>query len=238
MDAWIETAESMLGLELTPRQVEQFAILERELLDWNARFNLTAIRDPQEMRIKHFLDSLTCQMAFRGQPPTRLCDIGTGAGFPGLPLKILYPDMRLTLVESIGKKLTFCQHAAESLGLSGVEFLNTRAEDIGRLRGHREAYDWVTARAVANLPVLCEYLLPLVQPGGSMLAQKGSSAPMEARAAEKAIRVLGGGPAELIPVQLPGLADERWLVVVKKEKPTPAAYPRRVGIPAKTPIQS
>ncbi len=225
-----------LGVRLSAAQLDALARYEQELLDWNTRFNLTAIRTPQEVRTKHFLDSLTCLLALRDTTPERLVDVGTGAGFPGLPLKIIYPKMALTLVESVGKKADFCRHVARTLGLSGVEVVQDRAEVLGQSPAHREKYDWAVARAVAILPVLAEYLLPLVRVGGGMLAMKGESGPAEAHAAEHALRLLGGHLRQLVPVTLPGVVEERYLVVIDKIAATPSAYPRRVGLPAKKPL--
>lgn len=237
MEKWVKDLKTLVGIQLTARQIAAFQRYEDELLEWNSRMNLTAIRDREGIRTKHFLDSLSCILAFRERPPERLIDIGTGAGFPGIPLKIIYPRMKLTLVESVGKKLEFCRHIVETLELEDVTLLQARAEALGQDRTHRERYDWAVARAVANLPVLAEYLLPLVSLGGKMLAQKGESAHAEAVAAEKAIRVLGGELQQIIPVLVPGIAEERYLVVVDKVAPTPPGYPRRVGLPARRPIQ-
>ena len=211
---------------------------EQELLAWNERFNLTAIRDVEEVRVKHFLDSLTCVQAMRESPGKRLADIGTGAGFPGLVLKIVYPAVQLTLVESVGKKADFCRHVVNTLGLDNVEVIQERAENIGQLLAYREQFDWAVARAVAALPVLAEYLLPLVRVGGSMLAMKGESGPVESHASEHALQILGGHLRQLVPVTLPGVVEERYLVIVDKVAATPARYPRRVGIPAKRPLQN
>jgi len=229
-------ARRLLGLQLSRPQLSALSLYERELLDWNTRFNLTAIRDPQEIHIKHFLDSLTCLLALRDSPPDRLIDIGTGAGFPGIPLKIVYPKMQLTLVESVGKKAQFCRHVVTILDLHGVEVVQGRAEALGQDPAHREQYDWAVARAVAVLPVLSEYLLPLVRVGGRMLAMKGESGPAEAHAAESALRILGGHLRQLLPVMLPGVAEERYLVVIDKVAATPDGYPRKVGVPAKRPL--
>ena len=209
---------------------------EKELLEWNQKFNLTAIRDTESIRTKHFLDSFSCVLAWKASPPNHLIDIGTGAGFPGVPLKILYPNLKLTLVESVGKKAKFCQHITRLLGLEDVNIIQARAEDLGQNMQHREKYDWAVARAVANLNVLSEYLIPLVRIGGSMLAQKGESGPAEAQSAEKAMELLGGKLKQLIPVNLPGVADDRYLVVVDKVAATPPKYPRKPGIPVKQPL--
>ncbi|MFN8413869.1 MAG: 16S rRNA (guanine(527)-N(7))-methyltransferase RsmG [Anaerolineales bacterium] len=209
---------------------------EKELIEWNQKFNLTAIRDAESIRVKHFLDSYSCVLAWKAAPPLRLIDIGTGAGFPGIPLKIVYPSMHVTLVESVGKKAMFCQHVISKLSLEGIDVIQARAEDIGQKPEHRESYDWAVARAVANLNVLSEYLLPLVKVGGHVLAQKGESGPVEAQAAEKAMKILGGKLKQLIPVNLPGVVDDRFLVIVDKVAATPNNYPRKAGIPAKTPL--
>jgi 16S rRNA (guanine527-N7)-methyltransferase len=226
----------LLGIRLSPRQVSLFSRYEQELVEWNARFNLTAIRDPESIRAKHFLDSLSCVLAWKDSPPACLIDIGTGAGFPGIPLKILYPALSLVLVESVGKKAEFCRHLASTFGLERVEVTQARAEEVGQDKKYRERFDWSTARAVANLPILVEYLLPLVRVGGAILAQKGESGPAEAHASEKSIRLLGGRLRQLIKVDLPGVAEERYLVVIDKIAATPPNYPRRVGIPSKKPL--
>jgi 16S rRNA (guanine527-N7)-methyltransferase len=232
-----QSVYQLLGIRLTPAQLAALSLYEHELLDWNTRMNLTAIRDPEMVRKKHFLDSLTCLLVMRDTPIERVIDVGTGAGFPGLPLKIVCPAMRLTLVESVGKKADFCRHIAQKLGLEGVEVLQERAETLGQMQAYREQYDWALARAVADMPVLAEFLLPLTCVGGKMLAMKGESAPAEAHASEKAFRMLGGQLRRLTPVSLPGVADERFLVVVDKVAATPTAYPRRAGVPTKKPLR-
>jgi 16S rRNA (guanine527-N7)-methyltransferase len=229
-------ARALFHIRLNPTQLGQFERYEQELLAWNARFNLTAIREVEKIRLKHFLDSLSCACVLREGAPERLIDVGTGAGFPGLPLKIWNPALRLTLVESVGKKLQFCQHVSADLGLEGVTTLQARAEVLGQQPPQREAYDVAVARAVAILPVLAEYLLPLVRVGGTVIAMKGESAPAEVHTAEHALRVLGGRVQKLLPVTLPGVAEERYLVVIEKVAATPPNYPRRPGIPAKLPL--
>ena len=236
MQELAKLAQQQLGLHLTRSQLSALSLYERELIDWNTRFNLTAIRDPHEIHIKHFLDSLTCLMALRETPFDRLIDVGTGAGFPGIPLKIIFPQMQLTLVESVGKKAEFCRHVVNILDLKRVEVVQDRAENLGQNPAYREQYDWAVARAVAILPVLAEYLLPLVRVGGSMLAMKGESGPVEAHSAERALRVLGGHLRQLLPVALPGVAEERYLVMIDKVAATPKGYPRKVGIPARRPL--
>ncbi len=231
-----EAARTRLGISLARRQVEAFAWYASELAAWNARFNLTAITDPSAIEIKHFLDSLTCVLAMRPRPAGRAVDVGSGAGFPGLPLKIAFPQLQMTLVESTGKKAEFCRRVADELGLQGVEVVHARAEEVGHRPQHRQAYDWALARAVAQLPVLVEYLLPLLKLGGKAVAQKGETGPAEAHAAEGALRLLGGRVAQLISVELPHVAETRYLVVVEKIAATPPEYPRRPGMPAKNPL--
>ena len=232
----VYAAQQLFGIRLTTRQVAALKAFENELLAWNAKFNLTAIRDIEGIRTKHFLDSFSCTLAWKENPPKRLIDVGTGAGIPGIPLKILYPSMEVSLVESVGKKAAFCRHAIEKLKLEAIEVLPARAEEVGQMPALRESFDWAVARAVANLPVLAEYLLPLVQVGGRMLAQKGHSAPAEVHTAENAFRLLGGRMRQLLPVTLPGVAEERFLVVVDKVAATPPQYPRKPGFPAKKPL--
>ena len=236
MEKLVHEAQQLFNVHLTGRQVMSLISYERELLDWNQKFNLTAIRDMEAIRTKHFLDSFSCVMAWKANPPYRLVDIGTGAGFPGLPLKILYPSMKLTLVESVGKKAMFCHHIVRVLGLEGVNVIQTRAESLGQKPEHREQYDWAVARAVASLNVLSEFLLPFVKVGGTMLAQKGESGPAEAQSAEKAMKLLGGKLRQLLPVNLPGVADDRYIVLVDKVAATPPKYPRKAGIPVKQPL--
>ena len=236
MEKLVQDAQALFNVHLTGRQVIALTTYERELVEWNQKFNLTAIRDVAGIRTKHFLDSFSCVLAWKANPPANLIDVGTGAGFPGIPLKIIYPNTKVTLVESVSKKAMFCQHIVSLLGLENVEVVNARAEDLGQMREHREGYDWAIARAVANMRVLSEYLLPLVQVGGTMLAQKGESGPAEVHSAEKAIKLLGGEVRQLLPVTLPGVVEERHLVVVNKVATTPPGYPRKPGIPTKKPL--
>jgi len=236
MDKLIRNAQELFHVNLSGRHVMSLITYERELLDWNQKFNLTAIRNAEDIRTKHFLDSFSCVLAWGANPPHHLVDVGTGAGFPGLPLKILYPQLKLTLVESVGKKAMFCQHIVRVLGFEGVNVIHARAEDLGQKPAHREQYDWAVARAVAGMNILAEYLLPLVKVGGTMLAQKGESGPAEAQSAEKAMKLLGGKLQQIMPVNLPGVADDRFLVLVHKSAATPPKYPRKAGMAAKQPL--
>ena len=232
--AWTEQLAAW-GVSLTAAQEDQFSRYLALLLEWNERMNLTAVAEPTAARSRHFLDSLSCILATGPLNGARLIDIGAGAGFPGLPLKIAYPGLRLTLAESVGKKCRFLEAVVAELGLEEVVILNERAEIIGRDPAHREQYDWAVARAVAALPVLAEYLLPLCRVGGRMVAMKGEAAEMELAAT--AVVQLGGGAAQLQPVSLRGETAPRYLVVIPKDKPTPNSYPRRPGMPAKRPLR-
>lgn len=236
MDQFIRNTQQLLNIQLNETQIDAFGIYEKELMLWNEQFNLTAIRDVEQIRNKHFLDSLTCSLAFGEERPKSMIDIGTGAGFPGIPLKILYPSMQLTLVESVGKKTKFCQHIIDLLNLKNVSIIQERAEVIGQDPKHREKYDWAVARAVANLPILVEFLLPLARFGGGVIAQKGESGPIETQKANTAIHILGGTLRQLLPVFIPGVVEDRYLVIIDKIARTPKIYPRRTGVPAKNPL--
>lgn len=237
MDRLFAGAQKLLGLTLTAQQRQAFQIYYEELVDWNTRFNLTTITDPEGVQVRHFLDSLSCLLAtgddVRGQS---LIDVGSGAGFPGLPLKIVCPSLRLTLLEATGKKTDFLRHVVDLLGLRGVTVIHARAEQISHDPTQREAYDWVVARAVAAMPTLVEYLLPLCRLGGHCLAQKGEGAAAEVALAESAVLLLGGRLNRLVPVELPGLAETRYLVIIDKVARTPDKYSRRPGVPTKRPL--
>ncbi len=236
MDALLSGARALLNIELTSAQAAQFQLYADELLAWNEKFNLTAIKGPHDIQIKHFLDSLSILKVLKPAAGMKVVDVGTGAGFPGLPLKIVCPHIQLALVEATGKKAAFCEHAVQTLKLSGVTVVKARAEEIGPDPAHREQYDWALARAVAELPVLAEYLLPLVKRGGHALAQKGKDAPAETYGAAKVLQKLGGELEQIVEVELPGVVEPRYLVVLKKIAATPPKYPRRPGVPSKMPL--
>ena len=244
-----------LGLCLTAEHVRAFQTYYHELGIWNEKFNLTAVTQYEQVQIRHFLDSLTCLLALpvpgaarseaglpdvvplsTAEAPLLCIDVGTGAGFPGLPLKIMRPALQMTLLESSRKKITFLEHLVERLELKGVDLLWARAEEAGQDAQHRERYDVVLARAVADLAVLVEYGLPLCRKGGFLIAQKGAQVEGELKAAVAAIQVLGGQLREVKTIQLPGLAEPRSLLLIDKVAPTPAKYPRRPGMPHKRPL--
>lgn len=233
MDLLAHTA-SAWGMPLAHQQLDQLRTYAAELRRWNERVNLTAITGEREIAARHFLDSLRLALSW-GDAPSRLVDVGAGAGFPGLPLKILRPALRLTLVESVAKKAAFLEHVAATLGLADVLVLTARAETLGQDARHREQYDVATARAVAELRVLAEYLLPLCRVGGRVLAPKGGQIDDELRLAAPAMARLGGRVAAVEPVALPDV-EPRTLVVIDKIAPTPPAYPRAVGVPARRPL--
>jgi 16S rRNA (guanine527-N7)-methyltransferase len=230
----LHTTAAAWGLALSQRQLDQFDAYATELQHWNDQLNLTTVTSRDAIITRHFLDSLRCALSW-GDAPATLADIGSGAGFPGLPLKILRPELQLTLVESIEKKAQFLRHMAAALGLDDVQVLAARAEAIGQEPGQRERYQVVAARAVAELRVLAEYCLPLVALGGRLLAPKGPQAAGEAALADRAIQELGGRLLAIEPVELPG-EPARTLVVIEKLTATPPRYPRRAGIPSKRPL--
>ncbi len=234
-DLILSTAQRW-GIELTPSQLDQYGCYAAELIRWNKHTNLTTIVEPRDIAVRHMLDSLAVAQVWWDIPPDSLADIGTGAGFPGLVLKILWPQTRLLLVESIGKKAEFLRHVVATLGLREVEIVTARAEDLGRDRRYREQYAAVTARAVAAMNVLVEYCLPLCRVGGTLVAPKSTDGEQEAALAAPAIAQLGGRLRAIVPYQLPDV-ESRVLVVVDKIGPTPERFPRRAGVPHKRPLR-
>lgn len=235
MQNWIELTQKHLGLTLSDLQLYQFQVLQDELLEWNEKINLTAIKDARGIQERHFFDSLTCFQGFEKWPESMI-DIGSGAGFPGLPVKFIIPGMRLTLVESVDKKANFSRHIVEKLGLADVTVLSKRAEEVARMPEHREAYEIAIARAVAPAPTLAEYLLPLVKVGGRCLMQKGTRGPEEVRDASRIIGLCGGELHKLLNLNFEGIEGEGNLVIINKVRSIPDVFPRSVGTPAKKPI--
>jgi 16S rRNA (guanine527-N7)-methyltransferase len=213
------------GLTLSEEQREQFVRYREELLDWNTRVNLTAITNPEEVQVKHFLDSLSLLLVY-DKPQTRLLDIGTGAGFPGLALKIVRPEWQVVLLEATGKKVTFLRHVIDTLHLTGVEVVHGRAEELAHKPQYRATFDVVTARAVAALPTLLEYSAPFCRVGGEIILFKKGDIGSELIQGQRAARLLGAIFKEDIPVTLPGLEDDRRLLVWQQQKTCPPQYPR------------
>ncbi|WP_162910037.1 16S rRNA (guanine(527)-N(7))-methyltransferase RsmG [Aggregatilinea lenta] len=236
VDQLVRSSRDLLDLDLGPDLQRAFSIYADELLAWNENVNLTAITAPEAVEMRHFLDSLAVLRAVSLSSGMRVIDVGTGAGFPGLPLRLICPAIELTLLEATAKKTAFLEHIVKRLKLNNVRVLNARAEDAGQMPDQRERYDLVLARAVAQMPVLMEYLLPFCRVGGLCVALKGESAHAETRQAETALQLLGGHLEKIIPVELPQVPETHYLVLVKKVAATPPAYPRRAGMPTKRPL--
>lgn len=224
------------GIQLNQRQMDQFNVYYQLLTKWNRSMNLTAITGEKEVILKHFYDSVTPAFYCSFEAPLSLCDVGSGAGFPGIPLKIVYPDIELTVVDALKKRLTFLEAVVASLELGNVRLCHDRAETFGRRKEMRESFDRVTARAVANLSVLAEYCLPLVRPNGMFLALKGAFVGQEVKLAENAIRLLGGKRRKTVLFDLPEGQGRRSIVWIDKMRPTPKKYPRKAGTPSKSPL--
>jgi len=236
MDTLKKETQDLIGLTLSSYQLSLLETYQQELNEWNSRYNLTAIHDPEKIRVKHFLDSFSPYLVLKNNTPTYIIDIGTGAGFPGIPLKILLPKTDVLLVDSNHKKTEFCQHIITSLGLSGIHVIHERVERLAKDEVYRERFDWAIGRAVAQLSTLCEYMLPFVKMGGSILAMKGDQGPAEVQQAQQAIDILGGELNQVKKVNLPGVTEDRYLITVVKKASTPEKYPRRVGVPNKKPL--
>jgi 16S rRNA (guanine527-N7)-methyltransferase len=228
-----------LGINLSSSQLEQFSIYYQELLDWNKRVNLTSITGYEDVQIKHFLDSLTVTLAWQKpiiDADLRVIDVGAGAGIPGIPLKITFPNLRLALLEATAKKAAFLHHIQNKLQLDNVEIVVGRAEEVAHLSQYRERFDIVLSRAVAPLPTLVELTLPFCAIGGSLIAQKKGVIDPEISRATKAINILGGNLREVKRIDLAEFTDKRCLIVIDKASLTPHQYPRRPGIPSKRPL--
>ncbi|MCM1173462.1 MAG: 16S rRNA (guanine(527)-N(7))-methyltransferase RsmG [Blautia sp.] len=225
-----------LNIVLDEKQFNQFIVYYELLREWNEVMNLTAITDFDEVCKKHFIDSLSLVKAYDMNIRTSVIDVGTGAGFPGIPLKIAFPDLKITLLDSLKKRIGFLQNVIEKLQLDGMEVYHGRAEDYAKKKNFREQYDLCVSRAVANLSTLSEYCIPYVKTGGYFISYKSEKLTEEIKAAEKAIYLLGGRMEKQVEFQIPNSDIYRNLLVIYKEKETPAVYPRKAGIPSKKPI--
>lgn len=224
-----------IDIKFTEEQLNQFHEYMNLLLEWNEKINLTAITDPNEVILKHFIDSLTINKYIKEN--STLADVGTGAGFPGIPLKILRPDLKITLVDSLNKRINFLNEVINKLNLVNIETVHSRIEDFGKDKKYREIFDFVTARAVANLAVLSEYLLPIAKVGGQCVCMKGSSVEEELSNGKNAIKVLGGKIKNIDEFVLPDSDMSRNVIIIDKIKNTPNKYPRKAGIPVKEPLK-
>ena len=224
------------GFPLTDRQKEQYERYFELLVEWNEKINLTAITDKDEVYLKHFYDSVApiLQGLIENQP-IRLLDIGAGAGFPSLPMKILFPELDVTIIDSLNKRINFLHLLAEELGLSGVHFYHGRAEDFAQDKAFRAQFDLVTARAVARMQVLSELTIPYLKVGGRLLALKASNAPEELEEAKNALNILFSKVEDNLQYELPN-GDPRYITIVEKKKETPNKYPRKAGMPNKRPL--
>jgi 16S rRNA (guanine527-N7)-methyltransferase len=224
------------GIVLTDTQIAQFKTYFELLVEWNEKMNLTAITDLEGVYLKHFYDSISASFYFDFTKVTTVCDVGAGAGFPSIPIKICFPHLQVTIVDSLNKRITFLNHLSEQLKLEHVNFVHARAEEFGQNAKYREQFDVVTARAVARLSVLSELCVPLAKNGGYFVALKAAAGPDELKDAKKAIATLGVELKEEFSFLLPVEESERTLYVFDKVKNTPKKYPRKPGVPNKTPI--
>jgi 16S rRNA (guanine527-N7)-methyltransferase len=229
-------AAASLGISLEEQQRQQFKQFASMLVETNKVMNLTAITDFDEIAVKHMADSLSCYAETWFPQGATLLDLGTGAGFPGIPLLILRPDLHVTFFDSLQKRLRFLQEVTTQLGLTNVAFLHGRAEDMAHTEQYREAFHIVTSRAVARLPVLAEWALPYVEPGGVFISLKGALYEEELDEAKKALSILGGAVEEVRPVKLWKLQDKRAVLYIRKTMSSPKKYPRKPNVAAKNPL--
>lgn len=232
---WLTKQLSTHGIELSNEQRQQFQTYYQMLVEWNEKMNLTSITEEHEVYLKHFYDSIAPSFYTDLTQPLTICDIGAGAGFPSIPLKIIFPNLHVTIVDSLNKRIHFLNQLAEGLGLENVSFVHDRAETYGK-GAYRESYDIVTARAVARLSVLSELCLPLVKKGGQFIALKSSKGEEELAEAGFGIGVFGGKVQDTISYELPEDAGERQMIIIEKRSQTPKKYPRKPGTPNKAPL--
>ncbi|MBM7704216.1 16S rRNA (guanine(527)-N(7))-methyltransferase RsmG [Metabacillus iocasae] len=225
------------GIILSSQQIEQFNMYHKLLVEWNEKMNLTAITEYGEVLEKHFYDSVSAAFFHDFSSVQTVCDVGAGAGFPSIPLKICFPHLHVTIVDSLQKRITFLSTLVEALKLENVSLYHDRAETFGKKELIRESYDVVTARAVARISVLNEFCLPLVKENGLFIAMKGASAPEELEKGEKSMQVLGGKLNRIEHFQLPIENSERYIIFIDKVKKTPKKYPRKPGTPVKMPLE-
>ncbi len=226
-----------LGVALGEKEVTLYFKYLELLLEWNEEINLTTINNPEEIVVKHFLDSLSLFPYLPKKTDIRFLDVGTGAGFPGVPIKIANPKINVVLLDSLNKRVVFLKSLISELKLNGITIIHGRAEDIGHQAGFRESFDVVASRAVARLSVLAELCIPFVRVGGIFVAYKSRKAAEEIAEAKVALETMGGKLSSMVEIKLPGIEDRRNLVIIEKEKPTLGKYPRKAGIPEKRPLR-
>lgn len=226
-----------LGIILTENQIQKFLEFYKILIEWNSFMNLTAITEFDEVVIKHFIDSVSLIKALDLSEDISVIDVGTGAGFPGIPLKIAFPNLKITLLDSLNKRVKFLNEVIEKLNLENIIAFHARAEDAAKSQDLRENFDLCVSRAVANLSTLSEYCLPFVKVGGRFVSYKSEKITEEMKAAEKAVAVLGGAYKEQVEFTLPDSDIYRNLFVIEKKKETPKKYPRKAGLPSKEPLK-
>lgn len=235
-----EKGLEQLSITLSGEQKQQFLTYYEYLVEKNKVMNLTAITEYEEVITKHFLDSLAVVKTSCFKPEKlagkRLIDIGTGAGFPGIPLKIAFPELEILLLDSLNKRINFLNEVTEMLGLTKINTVHGRAEDYAKQKGYRESFDFCVSRAVANLSTLSEYCIPFVKQGGCFISYKSGSVDQELIQAEKAVKILGGQGEEVVRFSLADTDMDRSFMVIRKAKPTPKKYPRKAGLPSKEPL--
>lgn len=224
-----------IDIEFDDKQINQFYDYMNLLLEWNEKINLTAIVEPEEVIVKHFIDSLTINKYI--EKNKTIADVGTGAGFPGIPLKIYRPDLNVTLVDSLNKRINFLNEVIDKLDLKEISTVHSRVEDFGRDKKYRESFDYVTARAVANLTTLSEYLIPITKVNGKCICMKGNDVKEEITNSKNAINLLGGKISKIDEFKLPNSDISRNVIIIDKMKNTPNKYPRKAGMPAKEPLE-
>ena len=233
----LQSKAEQLGIRLSEQQLEQFQCYYERLIEKNKVMNLTAITEYEEVVDKHFVDSILLGSVKELSGKKRVIDVGTGAGFPGIPLKIVYPELEITLLDSLNKRVKFLDEVIEELGLTGIQAVHSRAEDLAQDAAHRQQYDICVSRAVANLATLSEYCIPFVKQGGYFISYKSTQIEEELKQAKNAVQVLGGTLEQIETVQIPGTTIERQFVMIRKTGTTPKKFPRKAGTASKTPIE-
>jgi 16S rRNA (guanine527-N7)-methyltransferase len=231
---YISEGSKELNLEINKEIIEKFKIYKNLLISWNEKINLTSITDDRNVAIKHFLDSISISKYIVNKN-TKLLDVGTGAGFPGIPLKILYKDLNVTLLDSLKKRVTFLQKVIDQTSINGINCIHGRAEDFGKNKNYREKFNFVTARAVARLPILIEYCLPFLELNGIFIAMKGNS-DEEIKDSKKALEMLGGEIINVEKFELPYNKENRSVIIIQKQRQTPTRFPRKAGKPTSNPL--